>query len=69
MKKYLVRLDLERMRRNLETTTGTPQTQEDALRLLAAMKIWRRDEDWFSAAESALHIFLEGEVLEKKLVE
>jgi len=33
------------------------------------MKIWRKDEDWFAAEQSALHIFLEGELLEKRAVE
>jgi hypothetical protein len=68
--RWLVKLDLERMRQNLELTTGTPKTEEDVLRLLGAMKIRRRDDDdWFLADQSALHIFLDGEMLEKRAAE
>jgi hypothetical protein len=61
---HLVRLDLERVRVNLELTTGTPQTEQDVLRLLAALKVRQRNGDWFTADDAALRQFLDGEVLE-----
>ena len=64
--KWLLRLDLERIRRNLEVTTGTPQTDDDVARLLAGMKVWRKDEQWFSADGAMLRNFLDGEILEKR---
>jgi hypothetical protein len=64
--KYLVRLDLDRIGLNLAAATRTPQTEEDILRLLATRKVWRRDEQWFTADESALRDFLDDEVLEKR---
>ena len=64
--KYLLRLDLERVRSNLESTRGAPQTHDDVMRLLAGMKVWRRDEEWFMADGTAMRNFLDGEVLENR---
>jgi hypothetical protein len=66
VRRLLTRLDLERIRPNLERTTGAPQTHEDVLRLLAGLKVWRRDEDWFTADDNAVRQFIDGEVLERR---
>jgi hypothetical protein len=63
---YLLRLDLERLRTNLERTTGVPHSHEDVLRLLAGMKVWRHDDDWFTADENALRQFIDDEVLDRR---
>lgn len=62
---HLVRLDLERIRRNLEAREGSPQTDDDVMRLLAGMKVWRKDAQWFCASAAAVSSFLTGEVLER----
>jgi hypothetical protein len=62
--KYLVRLDLARVQSNSESATGTPMTDEDVLRLLATRRVWRRDEEWWTAEAEALSAFGAGEVLE-----
>ena len=67
--KQLVRLDLERIRRNLEAATAAPQTHDDVLRLLAVRKVWRKDEHWFIADEAAVRMFSQGEVVEKRSAE
>ena len=64
--RILCRLDLERMRRNLELSTGTPQTEEDVLRHLAAIGVWRRNDEWFAADPETLDRCGEGEVLERR---
>jgi hypothetical protein len=63
---FVVRLDLERIRVNLERALEQPQTGEDVHRLLAAFGVWRKNEEWFGASEAALTNFVDGEVLEKR---
>ena len=63
---YLIRLDLECLRANVERSLGVPQSHEDVLRLLAGMRVWRHDDEWFTADENALRQFIDGEVLEKR---
>ena len=66
---YLLRLDLERIRMNLQRSVGTPHSHEDVLRLLATMQVWRHnDDDWVTADENALRQFVDGEVLERRMV-
>ena len=62
---YLLRLDVDRIRRNLERASGGPQTEYNALRALARRSVWRQDERWWRADEKALRAFDEGEVLEQ----
>jgi hypothetical protein len=62
----LLRLDLDRIRKNLEQSVGGAQTDDDVLRLLAGMRVWRQDEDWFLADETAAGGFRHGEVREKR---
>ena len=61
---YLLRLGLDRIRANVELTSGTPQSEAEVLRLLAAMGVLERDEKWFVARDSSLRGFLDGEVLD-----
>ena len=63
---HVVRLDLELIRRNLEAATGSPQTHEDVMRLLAMRRVWRQDEEWFTADEAALAEFADAEVLDRR---
>jgi hypothetical protein len=63
---YLLRLDLERIRRNLEDAAEAPQTEDDMMRLLAGMRVWRHSDDWWGADEAAVRNFREGEVLERR---
>ena len=60
-----VRLDLERIRLNLEKSAGAPQTHEDVLRLIASLGLRRKDEAWFVGVEPVSRAFFEDEVLER----
>ena len=48
--RYLLRLDLERIRLNLEDTARAPQTDDDVMRLLAGLGVWRQSDEWWGAA-------------------
>jgi hypothetical protein len=65
----LVRLDLDRIRANLSLKAGSQQSDDEVDRFLAAIEVRRRDEDWFTAPEKALHGFSVGEILEKRPLE
>ena len=65
-KQYLLRLDLEALRRNLEATAEAPQSIDDVLRLLAGLGVWRQSDQWWGAGEGALVNLREAEVLEKR---
>ena len=64
--KWLLRLDLERVRRNLGATTRGTRTEDDVLRLLAELKVWRKSDEWFVADDPVMRTFLDGDVLEKR---
>jgi hypothetical protein len=64
--RIFLRLDLERMRHNLQQSTGTPHTEEDVLRHLAGVGVWRKNDDWWAAGPETLDRFGEGEVLERR---
>ena len=66
---YFVKLDVERIRLDLERVTERPQTNEHVVEFVEALGLRRRDEVWFWAKEESLVNFLEGEVLEKRPVE
>lgn len=63
---YLLRLDLERVRRNLETATGSACSDDDLYRALAARRVWCQSDDWWGAGPRALSLFGEGEILERR---
>lgn len=63
--KYLLRLDLAHIRRNLERVNGFAFTDDDVLRTLATRGVWRQSDDWWGATESALTDFREGEIVQK----
>jgi len=63
--RYLLRLDLERIRLNLEGI-GAPHTEDDVARLLAGFGLWRVNDDWWGADGSALKHFLPDEILERR---
>ncbi len=63
---FLLRLDLERIRRNLEAATGQPHGDEDVLRELAARGVWRHNEEWWGATQEAAERFAAGELLERR---
>ena len=62
----LLRLDLDRIRRNLERCSDSPQSDDDVYRFLAVMKVRRHDEQWFLADEEAVTGFRAGEVVERR---
>jgi hypothetical protein len=53
---------------NVQRSAGTPHSHEDVLRLLATMQVWRHNDDWFTADENAFRQFVDGEVLERRMV-
>lgn len=63
---YLIRLDLDRIRRNLDATGSKLHDIEDVHRLLATIQVRRHDEQWFIGDEACLRGFEDGEVLEKQ---
>ena len=64
--RYLLRIDLDLIRRNLEQTAGVPQTADDVMRLMAGMGVWRQSDEWWGADEAILRNFREGEIIERK---
>jgi hypothetical protein len=66
MMSVLLRLDLDRVRINLEAVARVPQTEEDVLRFLAAMGVSRRDEQWFVTTEATSRAFSADELLETR---
>jgi hypothetical protein len=62
----LLRLDIERVRFNLERSAGDPQTPEDALRFIERMGVLRRDGGWFEATPATAGAFTPDEVLERR---
>jgi hypothetical protein len=63
---WVVRLDLERIRRNMPDEKGTPLDEEVVYRFLAAIGVKRKDEAWWWASDEALLNLRDGEVLEKR---
>ena len=63
---YLLRLDLERLRRNLSQTTTSLVTEDDLYRLLTTRGVWRHSDEWWGATEASLQKFGEGEILERR---
>ena len=63
---WIVRLDLERVRRSMPDDEGAPIDEEVVYRFLAAIGVRRKDEDWWWATDEALVNFVDGEVLEKR---
>jgi hypothetical protein len=66
MGNVLLKLDVERVRQNLERTAGQPQTQTDALRFIAMMDVHQRDGGWFEATEATSRAFADDEVIERR---
>ena len=64
--RYLLRLDLERIRRNLSDTATQQVTDDDVFRALAERGVWRHNDDWWGASEAAVGRFGDGEVLQKQ---
>jgi hypothetical protein len=62
----LLRLDIERVRLNLERTAGEPQTLEDAVRFIARMGVRLREGGWFEATPATAAAFTADEVLERR---
>jgi len=63
---YLLRLDLDLIRRNLEDTAEAPQTEDDVMRLMAGLGVWRQSDEWWGAEEPALKNFRHGEIIERR---
>ena len=63
---YLLRLDLERIRRNLSATAPGGVTDDDLLRALATRGAWRRNDEWWAGSGAALKNFGEGEIIERR---
>ena len=59
-------LDLKGIRRKTEVSAAAPQTEEDVLRHLAGIGVWRKNDEWWSASPEALDGLGEGEVLERR---
>jgi hypothetical protein len=49
---YFVKLDVERIRLDLERVTERPQTNEHVVEFVEVLGLRRRDEVWFWAKES-----------------
>ena len=64
--RYLLRLDLDLIRRNLGDTAEAPPTEDDVMRLLAGLGLWRHSDEWWGADEAALKNLREGDVIERK---
>ena len=64
--RYLLRLDLERIRLNLEDTAEAPQSLDDAHRLLAGLGVWRHSDEWWAAESSTLKHFRPGEIIDSR---
>jgi hypothetical protein len=62
---YLLRLDLDLIRRNLASKTSAAVTDDDVYRLLTQRGVWRHSDDWWGASEPAVSHFIEGEIVEK----
>ena len=62
---HLLRLDLDRIRQNLQEATGSPQTEEDVLRALAARGAGATRR-LVGATEQALGRFGDAEIVERK---
>ena len=62
----LLRLDLDLIRRNLEDAAEAPQTEDDVLRLLAGLGLWRHSDEWWGADDAAVRNFREGEIIERR---
>jgi hypothetical protein len=63
---WLLRLDLDRIRANLQAPGGPPRTYEDVVRLLASRGVWRYGDHWWGAQAAALALFDDGEVVEAR---
>jgi hypothetical protein len=66
---WVVRLDLDRVRRNMPDEKGDPLDEEVVYRFLAAIGVKRKDDHWWWATEESLLNFRDGEVLEKRPAE
>jgi hypothetical protein len=62
---YLLRLDLDRVRRNLSNTTTRLMNDDELYRELARRGVWRHNDEWWGGTEAALRYFREGEVVTK----
>lgn len=63
---WLVRLDLERVRRNMPDEAGNPLDEEVVRRFLAVIGVRGKGDGWWRASDEALLNFRDGEVLEKR---
>ena len=62
---YLLRLDLDRVLRNLAATSTRVVTDDDVYRVLTQRGVWRHSDEWWGATAKALTQFRHGEIVEK----
>jgi hypothetical protein len=63
--RYLLRLDLDRVRRNLAATTTSVVTDDDVHRVLTQRGVWRHSDEWWGASQGSLAHFSAGEIVQK----
>ena len=64
---YRLRLDMERIRRNMAESSGTAEfTDDDLYRALAARGVWRIDDQWWGVKEEAVRNFGPDEIIEQR---
>ena len=63
--RYLLRLDLDRVRHNLANRTTAAVTDDDVYRLLSHRGVWCHSDVWWGATERSLSHFHDGEILQK----
>lgn len=67
--RHLLRLDLDLVREEVAQASGTPQSEDDLLRHLGGIGVWRHNDQWWGATDESLRKLPESAVIERRPLE